>query len=711
MAPRTALKPDVQFDDAHGLDTSGIAALMKQYEGGGDVDIGEDDAGDIVENPDGTRTRMLEDGGAEVDFAPGADDDDGEYDHDENIAERMGDSDLGNIATNLLQLIEEDDTSRNQWLETRARGIDLLALKVEDNPGGAGAGSAPLEGMSRVRHPLLLQCVLKFQANARGELLPSNGPVKVRNDGSVDADSLADHLEKDMNHYLTAVATEYYPDTNRLLFSVGYGGSGFKKLYHCPLRERPVSESVDAKDIIVSDYSTDLANAGRITHRIDMRQSVFRRMQLAGVYRNVPVAPPSLATVDPVKRKQDMTQGVRTTSSARPEEQDYTIYECYCELDLPGYEHTGEDGEQTGLPLPYRVSIEKDSRTILEIRRWWKADDPQCRPKRRLVKYGFVDGIGFYGIGLLHILGNSTAALTGAWRLMLDSYMFGNFPGFLYAKQLGRQSQNNFRVPPGGGVPIDTQGMPLSQAVMPLPYKTPGPEMNAFVSSIEEGASAAAGSAEITIGEGKQDAPVGTTLALIEQATKVMDAVHKGLHASQAEEFAILKELFEEDPEAFWRHNKKPQRQWDQETLLAALQDGDLVPVADPNAPSQMHRLMRAQAIKLLSQQSPDLYDPKKVDEYILRTMGVDNAEGLFAPPPDPNQPPPVPPPLQVAQIRSQDQEKRLAADAQKAAADRESRENIEMLRLAREVTVHPDAGPAAANILSSVRQPANPFQ
>jgi hypothetical protein len=283
--------------------------------------------------------------------------------------------------------------------------------------------------------------------------------------------------------------------------------------------------------------------------------------------------------------------------------------------------------------------IDKDSQRILEVRRNWREDDETKLPKVPFVKYPFVPGLGFYDIGLVHILGNTTNALTAAWREMLDAGMFANFPGFLYSKLAGRQNTNEFRVPPGGGAQIDTNGMPIGQAVMPLPYKDIGPAFAQFVDSVAQTGQRVGGTAEIQIGEGRQDAPVGTTLALIEQATKIMDAVHKRLHTAQAEEFQMLKECFRENPESFVQ-GVKGKLDWNTQEFVAALEDASLVPQADPNTPSHMHRLMKAMALKQLQAASPELYNKRAVDMRILHMIGMGDAESLMVPanaPPPPN--------------------------------------------------------------------------
>lgn len=555
---------------------------------------------------------------------------------EDNLAEKLGDGELGLIADELLRGIEADEQSRAEWLNTRAEGIKLLGLVLETPSSGAAAGSAPLEGMSRVRHPILLEAVLAFQANAMAELLPADGPVKIRNDdpnsGPV-MDQLATALQRDFNHYLTNDAPEYYPDTDRMLFWVGFGGCAFKKVYHDPLRRRPVSESVDAVDIIVSNAATDLQSAPRVTHRFTMAPSMLKRMQIIGAYRDVVLQDPVQQTKNAVDLAKEEVSGVTGNESSEPKDNNYEMFEVYCELDIPGFEHKGKNGEADGLAVPYKVTIEKNSRQVLEIRRNYDKDDDLCMPKHCIVKYPFVPGIGFYDIGLVHILGNTANAATAGWREGLDAGMFANFPGFLFAKGTGRQNTSEFRVAPGSGVPIDTNGMPISQSVMPLPYKEMGPAMMALITSIVETGQRVGGTATIAVGEGKQDAPVGTTIALIEQATKLQGAVHKRLHKAQASEFELLVQRFREDPEALWRNNRRSSLPRDKEQVLEALSNYDLVPAADPNTASSLQRIGKAQAVYQIAKDNPEKFNQDAVYNYTFAALGVGSAQPFFAAP------------------------------------------------------------------------------
>lgn len=643
-----------------------------------------------------------EDGSILVDFEPEKSPEVDATKHDANLALKLDNWVLSDIAEDLLEGISADDESRSEWIEQRSRGIDLLGLKLEQPRSASATSTAPLDGMSVYRDPTLNEAVLRFQANAQGEMLPAAGPVKVVNYGQSDTigDMLSEALEKDLNYYLTTTATEYYPDTRRMYYWTGFSGMAFKKVYRCPLRRRPVSESVDATDLIVSDAVTDLRNAQRITHQISMRYSTMRRMQILGVYRDVDLAIPSPSDQNSVKDKIDQVQGI--SRSQRPQDQPYTIYECYCELDLPGFEHE-EDGEETGLPLPYRVTIEKDSRQILEIRRNWKEDDGDFQARIPFVAYPYATGLGFYGIGLLHILGNLTMALTALTREAIDAGMFANFPGGLISQDAQRQQQNEMRAGPGAFVGVKTEGRPIRDMVMPFPYKEAGPGHMSLIEMLRGQAQRVGGAAETGVGEGRQDAPVGTTLALIEQATKIEGAVHKALHAAQSEEFQLLCDLFREDPESLWRGNRRPaMAQWEAQgfdkvqVFKAALDRVDIVPKADPNVPSHMHRVMKANAIKQMTAGN-QMYNQRAVDERVFEMLDVDKPQELFAPP-MPQQAPPIDQvKMAELQIKNKEVEARamnMAFQAKEKQKDRESRQNIEVLKLASALAVHPESDP-----------------
>jgi hypothetical protein len=594
----------------------------------------------------------------------------------DNLVEQIDDMELGRISEDLLRGIRDDLTSRNDWIEDRATGLKLLGLKIEIPSMSGTADGAPVEGMSRVRHPLLLEAVLRFQANARSELLPTDGPVKIRNDDndpSLEEDRLADALERDLNHYLTSTATEYYPDTDRMLLMLGFGGTAFKKVYYCPLRNRPVSETVDADDLIVNNGATDLKNAKRVTHRTYLKPSTVKRLQILGVYRDTDLSTPNEINYDSLQREEKATEGV-TVGISNPDDRDREIYECYCELNVKGFEHRWK-GKDTGLEIPYRVTIDLSSRKILSIVRNYDEDTSELPEARsNFVKYTFMPGFGFYDIGLLHILGNTTNAVTAAWRELLDAGMYANFPGFLFADAGARQNTNIFRVPPGGGALVKTNGMPIQQAIMPLPYKEPSGALMQLVQNIAETGMRIGGVSEMQVGEGRADAPVGTTLAMIEQAQKILNSVHKRMHSAQAQEFQLLAECFRENPGSFWQRNKKPALPWDEQRFLQALDNCELVPQADPNTASHTQRLMKVMALKQLQQAQPGLYDPIAIDTAALQAMGWNNPDQFFAPPDAQGKPPPELMKAQAElQIKKQDADTKAMeaqARAQKMQAD-----------------------------------------
>lgn len=566
-------------------------------------------------------------------------------DHDANLAEHVGSGSLASVADDLIRLITDDITRQEARLADTVKGLDLLGIKLEEPKSEPNS-----EGMSVIKHPLLLEAVLRFQANARGELLPVDGPVKVANDGDggENLDLAAKQLEDDMNHYLTATATEYYPDTDRMFFSLGLNGECYRKVYFHPLKRRPVVETIDRKDIILSEGSVSLEACGRVTHRSRMRPSIVKQMQLAGVWRDANtysgIVSPDLNQVD---RKIDDLAGMSPKSlTVGLEEQDREIYECYCELDLAGFEHK-EDDEETGLPLPYRVTIDKESRQILEIRRWWEEGDPSYVRKEVFVEYVFVPAFPGLNLGLLHILGNCSRALTSAWRIALDNGMLANFPGGVMARSTGKQQTTNIRVGPGQVAPIDVDGVPLNQAFMPLPYRDVTAGFLQMIQGVEQTAKNLGGTAETAVGEGRQDAPVGTTIALIEQATKILNAVHKRMHQAQQKEFMLLRDIFRRDPKPLERSAKNPNYWQDAAQLQEALDNNDIVPKADPNTSSQSMRIQKAIAVYTLAQQNPSAFDQQAVYRRILSMIGIEDADSLF------NKAPPAPPQIDEAKLIS----------------------------------------------------------
>lgn len=600
--------------------------------GNDDVPMPEyDSAGNVIRIrfPDGT-VEIAADGG--VLTPPGEDKPAKWFD---NLVDKIDAMELGRIADQLLRGISDDETSRKEWLDNYAQGIKLLGTKIDlPQSGGTTGEGAPVEGISQVRHPLLLEAVLRFQANARSELLPTDGPAKIRvddNSPNADVDQLAEDYENDFNHYLTVTASEFYPDTDRMLFLLGFSGTSFKKVYFCPLRNRPVSETVEADDLIVSNNATDIKNARRVTHRTFMSPTTIRRMQILGVYRDVALSAPQDPDYNEVQREKRAQEGI-ALGSMNPDDRDREILECYCELDIKGLEHKWQ-GKPSGLDVPYRVTIDKSSQQILSIVRNYDQDKEELPEARQtFVQYLFLPGFGFYGLGLLHLLGNTTNAVTAGWREMLDAGMFASFPGFLYSDVGGRQNSNIFRVPPGGGAPIKTGGMPIDQFVAPLPYREPSGALMSLIDNIATTGRNLGGVAEMQVAEGRQDVPVGTILAQIEQAQKIMNSVHKRMHAAQATELQLIAECFRQHPESFWKRNRTPAKQWDEQTFKSALDNYDLIPQADPNTASHLQRMMKSAALAQMAKDNPTLFDPIAVTRINVRSLDF-NPDQVMAPP------------------------------------------------------------------------------
>lgn len=614
-----------------------------------------------------------------------------------NLALDMDQGQLATIADDLYQSISADVDSRGDMDAIEARGLELMGIKLQEPNSGVGDTSAPMEGMSSVTNPLLLDACLRSWANAVGELLPANGPVKIKDDGEETSaeDDLADALGRDMNHWFTITASEYYPDTSHmLLWGTHFKGSGFKKVYRCPLLRRPTSKQVASKDLIVSDTETDLKSCARITHQIKMRPSVMKRMQMLKAYRDVPLSQPT-PTPNAVDQKIAGIQGTQP-NAMRPEDQPYMLWESQCELDLEDYAPT--EFKDKGIPLPYLVTMDKDSREVLAIRRDWNIGDEHAERRRMYVRYPYVPGPGFYGTGLLGILGNSTAAMTAAWREALDAGMFASFPGGLIAKLGGRQNSSQMRAAPGEFIPIETGGLPIDHVVSPMPYHDVTPGLMALMDKITAQSEKVGGAADTPTAEGVANTPVGTMLAQIEQATKVMAAAHRGMHTAQSEEIQLIEVLFREKPEDFWRTNKVcPKGYWNEDKFIQALNDCNLVPVSDPNVPSHIHRIMKAVGlVQLIGIPAfASRLDPKEVLLRVLRAMKEDAIGLVVDPPPTAGQDPKeieaqakvikAKSDVEVAQAKLQMVPQELAVKQQELEAKRD----IATVDLAREKIIH----------------------
>jgi len=539
----------------------------------------------------------------------------------ENLADGEGENNLAGIANECLTGIAQDILSRSEFIANYNRGIDLLGLKIEDASRTRGSTGT----ISKSKHPALLESCVRYQAGARGELLSAEGPVKIATIGG-DArglDELAKELEDDWNYYLTDVATEYYPDTDRALFHQAFGGTVFKKVYFCPRRRRPVSESVYLTNLIVSEDATDLANAIRVTNEILVSPVQMRRMQLSGVWKDVNLGYP-MPALSPARRKVLETQGIVPTST-RPQDQEFTVYECYCDLDPADY-GIDEPNAPERLPLPYRVTLDKDSQQVLGLHRDWKKGDELFTRRKTFVKFGLIPGLGFLDYGFLHLIGNQTRVLTAILQLMVDSGMLANFPGGMRVKGI-RTATNEVNPGVGEFVELDIGAMTdIRQAIMALPYKDVSPGLFQLYQALEQSVMRMGSSANLETGEGRTNIPVGTIMAMIEQQTQVLGAIHKRNFTAQKEEFMLMRELFVEDPKAISRPGR---HQWTSDEIANA----DISPAADPNVPAQMHRIMLATGLEQLAAQDPVNFKRRNIHQRTLRMIGINDIDDVLITP------------------------------------------------------------------------------
>ena len=614
---------------------------------------------------------------------------------DENLADKMDDGALAVLSEFLIQGVEDDLRSRVDWEDTANKVADYLGVKIEEP-----TTTVTVDGtVCKMVATCMIEAAVKLWGVARAELLPANGPVRVKRDTAAAAgrraardmgapgltspsptpgglatllpeaeedldagdDALADALQQDMNHFLTRTDREYYPDFSRMLFSRILIGNAFRKVYRCPIRRRPASVWVRAQDLIVSPDCTHLSGASRITERIRMSQGTMRRLQKTGHYRDIDLIQP-LGEPTATERAVADSEGIDPTPK-QPWDADHQVYECYVELDSRSFPGSmgdmdvldrDEEGHVPGYPLPYRVSIDKDSRQVLEVRRNWRRGDRDYRPRRRYVKYGSIPGLGFYDYGLIHLVGNPTLYASMLQRAMTDATLYANFPGGIWLQNGARNPQTVIRPNPGQWIGVNGNGATKAQDIfMPLPYRAPGAEEMALLTKMEGDVSRIAGIVSLPLGEaGLSNVPVGTIMSYMEQVTQVPGAIHKDDHISQADEFELLRELFAEDPEALWRGRKSPARRW---AVRQEIEDRDLIPAADPNVPSQQHRIMRTQALVAASgsPQFQGIANQRGIWANVLKVLGMENPEELTVPPTPPGPPAPDPK-LMAAQIKAQ---------------------------------------------------------
>ena len=550
---------------------------------------------------------------------------------DGNLADAMDSGELGTIASDLIGSIDDDLSSRKDWEDTYKKGIEFLGMKDEKR-------SEPFEGSSGIVHPLLAESVTQFQAQAYRELLPAQGPVRVQVFGE-ETEALtkqAERVQDYMNYMITCKMEEYDPELDQMLFYLPIIGSTFKKIYFNPLKNRAVSDFVHAEDLIVPYGVSDLASSPRITHRITMNSNEVRKLQLAGFYSDDIDLPSSGYESDEYSEVQESindVQGVHPSNDSS----ELTLYEVHLNLDLEGFEDMGMDGEPTGLKLPYIVTILEDTSEVLSIRRNYEEQDAMKKQKHFFVHYKFLPGLGFYGLGLTHMIGGLAQASTSILRQLIDAGTLANLPAGFKAR--GARIRNDDEpLQPGEFRDIDVVSGDLRGALMPLPFKEPSGTLYNLLGNLVDAGRRFASMADLKVGEMGGDTPVGTTMAIMERGTKVMSAIHKRLHYSQKIEFKLLAEVFAKSMEPY------PYIVSTEVGPEVKSQDFDgrvdVLPTSDPNIFSMSQRIALAQTQLQLVQSNPDIHGGPQGLYQAYRKMyealGVSNIDSILPMPPQP---------------------------------------------------------------------------
>jgi len=545
-----------------------------------------------------------------------------------NLAEVIDDQELNVIKNDLMGNVEADKSSREEWEQTYRDGLEYLGMKYEER-------SAPFEGASGVMHPLLAESVTQFQAQAYNEILPSQGPVKTQVIGMAnpETEQQASRVQEFMNYQLMQVMKEYDPETDQMLFYLPLSGSAFRKVYYDQTIGRAVSKFVPSEDLIVPYGATDLHSASRITHIVDMSMNDIRKLQQVGFYKDVDL---TYGNVDPekyddVQEEIDEIQGVKPSYS---DDESCQVYEIHTDLEIPGYEDLNAEGEETGIKLPYIVTIANNK--VLSVRRNYKEGDPLKQRINYFVHYKFLPGLGFYGFGLTHMIGGLSKASTSILRQLIDAGTLSNLPAGFKARGI-RIRNDDQPLQPGEFRDMDAPGGSLRDAFVPLPFKEPSQTLLSLLGILVDSGRRFASIADIQVGDANQNAPVGTTIALLERGTRVMSAIHKRLHSSQRIEFTLLAKVFSDYlPENYpymTANGNQMIKSFDFDERV------DVLPVSDPNTFSMSQRVMLAQELLRTVQSNPEVHGPNGIYEAYRRmysAMGVQNIEQLLPPPPQP---------------------------------------------------------------------------
>lgn len=610
--PPNMVVPGLDLDDTAGLPDVEIPI---------DVPMEFPDGAEIIEDGEGGAiVQAIRDGEMEIP--------DEAIPFDANLAEVLDEGTLGELSSELRASYNEDLDSRDEWEETYVKGLDLLGLKTEER-------TTPFEGASGITHPMISESVTQFQAQAYKELLPAGGPVRTNVLGlqNAEREEQANRVKDFMNYQITEVMEEYDPDMDQMLFYLPLSGSTFKKVYFDQTRQRAVAKFIPAQDLVVPYSASDLATSTRVTHVLRMDENDVRKMQVAQVYRDVDLQTSSDTEEDPVKQKVNELEGISKNYS----DDVLTILEMHVELDLERFEDLDpETGEPTGIRLPYVVTIDESSGKVLAIRRNYDMTDPLKRKRQYFVHYKFMPGLGFYGFGLVHMIGGLGRAATSLLRQLIDAGTLANLPAGFKARGV-RVRNSDEPLQPGEFRDIDAPGGSIRDAIVPLPYKEPSATLAQLLGGLVNDGRRFVALADQQMSDMNQETPVGTTVAMLERGMKVMSAIHKRMHYAQKTEFRLLARIFAENlPPMYPYEVAGAPQQVKMQDFDARI---DVLPVSDPNIFSMSQRVTLAQTQLQLAQSNPQMHNLHAAYRRMYQALEVQNIDEILPPPPPPPQP------------------------------------------------------------------------
>jgi hypothetical protein len=564
-----------------------------------------------IVNPDMV---TLDDGSVEITLVPGADEDD-DVDFDANLADHLDEGVLVELGTSLVGEYGDDLDSRKEWEKTYTEGLKLLGLQYEER-------TEPWNGACGVFHPMLTEAVVRFQSETIMETFPASGPVKTQIIGkqTKEKEDAATRVADDMNYQLTEVMVEYRPEHEKMLWNLPIAGSAFKKVYFDPALDRQVSMFIPAEDVILPYGTSELSLAPRVTHRMRKSKNEIMRLINAGFYRDIELGEPS-KQIDEIQKAKDKETGFSATNDDR-----FLLLEIQTELDLEGFEHEDEDGEKTGIALPYIVTVLKDTQEILSIRRNWKKDDETHQKRQHMVHYQYIPGFGAYGFGLVHLIGGATKSATSITRQLVDAGTLSNLPGGMKTRGL-RIKGDDTPIAPGEFRDVDITSGSLRDNIVPLPYKEPSQTLLALMNQIVDDARRFAAVADMKVSDMSANAPVGTTLAILERMLKVMSAVQARLHYSLKQELKLLAGIIRDYTDPSYDYDAEgPRGAQAKESDYSMV---EVIPVSDPNAATMSQRVVQYQAVMQMAEKAPQIYNQPYLHRQMLEVLGVKHADKL----------------------------------------------------------------------------------